>query len=113
MRAVAILLVVLYHAGLSRLSGGFVGVDVFFVAHALGMPAVPSQVAGPHTTLLKPYDGATLSGRELIDVRATDYVGVRRVEIQLKGSGTSETVVYDVAGKIAYSKPIIVSLRNG
>jgi peptidoglycan/LPS O-acetylase OafA/YrhL len=31
LRGVAILLVVGYHAGLSRLSGGFVGVDVLFV----------------------------------------------------------------------------------
>jgi len=31
LRAVAILLVVLYHAGVTRLSGGYVGVDVFFV----------------------------------------------------------------------------------
>jgi len=31
LRALAILLVVLFHAGVSRLSGGFVGVDVFFV----------------------------------------------------------------------------------
>jgi peptidoglycan/LPS O-acetylase OafA/YrhL len=31
LRAVAILLVVLYHAGVPRLTGGYVGVDVFFV----------------------------------------------------------------------------------
>jgi peptidoglycan/LPS O-acetylase OafA/YrhL len=31
LRAVAILPVVLYHAGVSRLAGGFIGVDVFFV----------------------------------------------------------------------------------
>ena len=31
LRAVAILLVVLFHAGVSQLSGGYVGVDVFFV----------------------------------------------------------------------------------
>ena len=31
LRAIAILLVVLFHAGVPRLTGGFVGVDVFFV----------------------------------------------------------------------------------
>ena len=31
LRGLAILLVVLFHAGVSRLAGGYVGVDVFFV----------------------------------------------------------------------------------
>ncbi|GAL09169.1 acyltransferase family protein [Vibrio astriarenae] len=31
MRAVAVMVVVLFHAGFEQLSGGYIGVDVFFV----------------------------------------------------------------------------------
>jgi hypothetical protein len=113
------------------------------LAQALGMPPVGSPVPDPRSTVITPHDGTKLSGQQLVDISATDSVGIRRVEIQLKGSGASEarlgyagptligwlmywntadqpngtyelrSVVYDVAGKIAYSKPVVVTVRNG
>jgi peptidoglycan/LPS O-acetylase OafA/YrhL len=112
------------------------------LAKALGMPSVRSPVPDPYTVLITPSDGTTLSGRQLIDIRATDPVMVRKVEAQLKGPTVSETVlgyaaptlygwllywntanvpngtyelrsvVYDIRKKVAYSKPIAVTVKN-
>ena len=51
LRAVAIVLVVLYHGSLQALSGGYVGVDVFFVISGFvitGSPAQRALVQSPH-----------------------------------------------------------------
>jgi peptidoglycan/LPS O-acetylase OafA/YrhL len=113
------------------------------LAQALGMPPVPSPVPDPRSAIITPSDGSTLSGQQLIAISATDSVRLRQVELELKGPGDSETrlgyakpsllgwlmywrtsgvpndiydlraVVHDVAGKVAYSKPIVVTVRNG
>ncbi len=57
LRAVAILLVVFYHAGLSVLSGGYVGVDVFFVISGFVITGVllRERSSSGHTSLLSFY----------------------------------------------------------
>ncbi|HLM97606.1 MAG TPA: acyltransferase family protein [Acidimicrobiales bacterium] len=54
LRAVAVLLVVLYHAGVSQLTGGYVGVDVFFVISGFVITGVllRERVAAGTTSLL-------------------------------------------------------------
>src|SRR5215210_5235672 len=46
LRGLAILLVVAYHAGVSALAGGFVGVDVFFVLSGYFMTRILVQEYG-------------------------------------------------------------------
>lgn len=57
LRAVAILLVVLYHAGIPGISGGYVGVDVFFVISGFVITGVllREREARRRTSLLKFY----------------------------------------------------------
>src|ERR1700722_8265175 len=54
LRAVAVVLVVLYHAGLSGLSGGYVGVDVFFVISGFVITGLllRERAASGHISLL-------------------------------------------------------------
>ena len=57
LRAVAILLVVLFHYGVPRLTGGFIGVDVFFVVSGFvitGLLLRERQESG-RTSILKFY----------------------------------------------------------
>jgi peptidoglycan/LPS O-acetylase OafA/YrhL len=57
LRAVAVLLVVFYHAGVARVTGGFVGVDVFFVISGFvitGLLLRERQASG-HTSILNFY----------------------------------------------------------
>jgi peptidoglycan/LPS O-acetylase OafA/YrhL len=58
LRAVAVLLVVLYHAGFSGLSGGYVGVDVFFVISGFVITGVLlRERASSHRTSLISFYG--------------------------------------------------------
>ena len=50
MRAVAVLVIVAYHAGVPGFSGGFVGVDVFFVISGYLITGIVVDAAGRHDT---------------------------------------------------------------
>src|SRR3954453_7906404 len=59
LRAVAVLAVVLFHAGLPGLSGGFVGVDVFFVVSGFLITGMLwREVQGTGTVRLARFYGA-------------------------------------------------------
>ena len=57
LRAVAVLLVVLFHSGVSTLSGGYIGVDVFFVISGFVITGVllRERAASGHTSILAFY----------------------------------------------------------
>src|SRR5436309_10032587 len=57
LRAIAVVPVVLYHAGVQSFAGGFVGVDVFFVISGYLITAlVASEVRGGHFSLVRFYE---------------------------------------------------------
>ncbi|AYG69791.1 MULTISPECIES: acyltransferase family protein [unclassified Rhizobium] len=57
LRALAILPVVLYHAGIPGFSGGFVGVDVFFVISGFLMASlISNEIAGGEFSLVRFYE---------------------------------------------------------
>ena len=47
LRAIAVVLVVLFHAGVTQLSGGYIGVDVFFVISGYVITALLLRELGP------------------------------------------------------------------
>ena len=57
LRAVAVLLVVLFHSGVSSLSGGYVGVDVFFVISGFVITGVLLRERAPRADLLLRFYG--------------------------------------------------------
>jgi hypothetical protein len=103
---------------------------------------VPPPKPDPHTAIQRPAAGSTLSGTTILDASTTDNVDVVRADFVLTGGGLSgkvvatgtsslygwfvfwntgtvpngtyslESVAYDVAGKIARSKPISITIRN-
>lgn len=79
LRAVAVLLVLLYHLGVSRFRGGFIGVDVFFVisGYLITQQIIVAQSAGRfslHTFFLKRF--RRLFPALLVTVTATAIASV-------------------------------------
>ncbi len=94
LRAVAVLLVVLFHSGVSILSGGYIGVDVFFVISGFVITGVllRERAASGRTSILKFYGRRC---RRIIPAASLVIVATVALTYALVGSATGGRTATD------------------